>query len=35
MLPDDRFIYFETVLKCKKPDDPDSPIIVVVNVHDV
>jgi len=28
-------IYFETVLECKKPDDPDDPRITVVNVHEV
>ena len=32
----DRHVYFETVLKVfKNPDDPDDPIILVVNVHDV
>jgi hypothetical protein len=30
-----RRIYFETILICEDPDDPDDPFIVVVNVHDV
>jgi hypothetical protein len=30
-----RYLYFETVLKCRNSDDPDSPMIVVVSVHDV
>src|SRR5579862_4692694 len=31
----DRRIYFETILKViKDPDDPNDPIIIVVNVHD-
>jgi hypothetical protein len=31
-----RRLYFETVLEIRKdPDDPDDPMIVVVNVHDV
>lgn len=29
-----RRIYFETVLLCDDADDPDDPIILVVNVHD-
>jgi hypothetical protein len=32
---DNRRIYFETILLCDDPDDPDSPRIEVVNVHDV
>jgi hypothetical protein len=32
---DDRLIYFETILRTQKPDDPDDPRIEVVNVHDV
>ena len=32
---DGRMIYFETLLRCMKPDDPDDPRIEVVNVHDV
>jgi hypothetical protein len=31
---DDRLLYFETILICKKPNDPDDPRIEVVNVHD-
>jgi hypothetical protein len=30
-----RHVYFETVLECENPDDPDDPKIVVVSVHDV
>jgi hypothetical protein len=30
-----RAIYFETVLMCDDPNDPDDPIIIVVSVHDV
>jgi hypothetical protein len=30
-----RRVYFETVLLCEDADDPDEPMIVVVNVHDV
>jgi hypothetical protein len=32
---DDRWIYFETVHLCDKPDDPDDSRIMVVNAHDV
>ncbi|HEX5273387.1 MAG TPA: hypothetical protein VFW33_22980 [Gemmataceae bacterium] len=32
---DHRRVYFETVLICDDPGDPDDPIILVVNVHDV
>ena len=31
----DRRVYFETLLFCDKPDNPDDPYIVVVNIHDV
>ena len=31
----DRQVYFETLLFCNDPDDPDDPYIVVVSVHDV
>jgi hypothetical protein len=30
-----RSVYFETVLSCKDPNDPDDPLIEVVSVHDV
>lgn len=29
-----RNLYIETRLICEKPDDPDDPIIHVVNIHD-
>lgn len=31
----DRSVYFETVLSCQDPNDPDDPFIRVVSVHDV
>jgi hypothetical protein len=31
----ERRIYFETVLLCEDADDPDDPMIEVVNAHDV
>jgi hypothetical protein len=30
-----RHLYFETVLLCEDADEPDDPMIEVVNVHDV
>ena len=30
-----RHVYFETLLYCDDPNDPDDPFIEVVNVHDV
>jgi hypothetical protein len=30
-----RRVYFETVLICDDPADPDDPLIIVVSVHDV
>ena len=30
-----RRLYFETLLFCNNPNDPDDPFISVVNVHDV
>jgi hypothetical protein len=27
-------IYFETILHCKDPNNPDDPFIEVVNIHD-
>jgi hypothetical protein len=31
----ERHLYFETLLYCEDHDDPDDPVIEVVNVHDV
>ena len=31
---DGRLIYFETRLVCRDPNDPDDPLIQVVNAHD-
>ena len=30
-----RMVYFETRLICRNPNDPDDPLIQVVNAHDV
>lgn len=31
---DNRLIYFESILLCDDPNDPDDPRIVVVSIHD-
>ena len=35
LIIDNRLVYFEMILHCDDPNDPDDPFLVVVSAHDV